>query len=82
MQIIEYDITNEIGDHYLNLITHIYYLQGRLYTSLLFIKDNFRPKKSIIPPFPIKVKTHGAHFNQDHNCSTTISLPVQVPPKY
>jgi len=43
---------------------------------MIYLKQ--RPKKSSLPPFPIKVKTHGAHFNEDHNCSTTVSLPVHI----
>jgi hypothetical protein len=37
-----------------------------------------RPNQSSLPPFPIKVKTHGVHFNQDQFTCTGISQALEV----
>jgi hypothetical protein len=37
-----------------------------------------RPNQSSLPPFPIKVKTHGVHFNHDQFTCTGISQALEV----
>jgi hypothetical protein len=49
-----------------------------IWIAKFMIYQRQRPNQSSLPPFPIKVKTHGVHFNQDQFTCTGISQALEV----